>query len=64
MMNRRPDLDPIVLDDIDPMSEWVEETEDLVFDVDFDINMALGGNEADLVAPSEPELVDASSKGK
>eukprot|EP00253_Pinus_taeda_P013082 PITA_13082 len=43
MMNRRPDLDPIVLDDINPTSEWVEETEDPVFDVDFDIDMALGG---------------------
>eukprot|EP00253_Pinus_taeda_P010457 PITA_10457 len=64
MMNRRPDLDPIVLDDINPTSEWVEETEDPVFDVDFDIDMALGGDEADLVAPSKPGLVAASSKGK
>eukprot|EP00253_Pinus_taeda_P017071 PITA_17071 len=43
MMNRRPDLDPIVLHDIDPTSEWVEEIEDPMFDVDFDIDMALGG---------------------
>eukprot|EP00253_Pinus_taeda_P022689 PITA_22689 len=40
MMNKTPDLDPIVLDDIDPTSKWVEETEDPVFEVDFDISMA------------------------
>jgi len=43
MMNKILDLDPIVLDDIDPTSEWVEETEDPKFDVDFDIDMELGG---------------------
>ena len=64
MMNKTPDLDPIVLDDIDPTSEWVEETEDLVFEADFDIDVALAGDEADLVAPSDPGLVAASRKGK
>ena len=64
MMNKTPNLDPIVLDDINPTSEWVEETEDLVFDVDFDIDMALAGDEADLVAPSEPRSVATSRKGK
>eukprot|EP00253_Pinus_taeda_P009421 PITA_09421 len=64
MMNKTPDLDPIVLDDIDPTSEWVEETKDLVFDADFDIDMALAEDEADLVATSEPGLVAASRKGK
>eukprot|EP00253_Pinus_taeda_P027736 PITA_27736 len=64
MMNKTPDLDPIVLDDIDPTSEWVEETEDPVFDTDFDINMALAGDEADFVAASEPGSVVASRKGK
>eukprot|EP00253_Pinus_taeda_P016683 PITA_16683 len=54
MMNKTPNLDPIMLDDIDPTSEWVEETKDPVFYVDFDIDMALAGDEADLVAPSEP----------
>eukprot|EP00253_Pinus_taeda_P004351 PITA_04351 len=56
MMSKSPNLDPIVLDDIDPTSEWVEETEDPVFEVDFDIDMALAGDEADYVA--------ASRKGK
>ena len=41
-----------------------EETEDSMFDIDFDIDMALRGDEADLVAPSELGLVAASSKGK
>lgn len=54
-MNKTPDLDPIVLDDIDPTSEWVEETEDPVFEADFDFDVALAGDEleADLVAPSD-----------
>ena len=64
MMNKAPDLDPIVLDDIDPTSEWVEETEDPVFEADFDIDMALAGDEADYVAASEPGSVAASRKGK
>eukprot|EP00253_Pinus_taeda_P027215 PITA_27215 len=54
MMSKTPDLDPIVLDDIDPTSEWVEETEDPVFDADFDIDTALAEDEADYVAASEP----------
>ena len=54
-MNKTPDLDPIVLDDIDPTSEWVEEIEDPVFEVDFYFDAALAGDEleADLVAPSD-----------
>ena len=63
-MRKSPDLDPIVLDDIDPTSEWVEETEDPVFEADFDIDMALAGDEADYVAASEPGPVAASRKGK
>ena len=63
-MNKTPDLDLIVLDDIDPTSEGVKETEDPVFDADFDIDMALAGDEADFVAASEPGLVAASRKGK
>ena len=63
-MSKTPDLDPIVLDNIDPTSEWVEETEDLVFEVDFDIDMALAGDESDYVAASEPGSVAASRKGK
>eukprot|EP00253_Pinus_taeda_P010623 PITA_10623 len=64
MMSKILDLDPIVLDDIDPTSEWVEEIEDPVFEVDFDIDMALVGDEADYVAASEPGSIVASRKGK
>eukprot|EP00253_Pinus_taeda_P008053 PITA_08053 len=64
MMSKTPDLDPIVLDDIDPTSEWVEETEDPVFEADFDIDMALAGDEANYVAALEPGSVAASRKGK
>eukprot|EP00253_Pinus_taeda_P011627 PITA_11627 len=64
MMSKSPDLDPIVLDDIDPTSEWVEETEDPVFEADFDIDMALARDEADYVAASEPGSVAALRKGK
>eukprot|EP00253_Pinus_taeda_P023961 PITA_23961 len=64
MMSKTPNLDPIVLDNIDPTSEWVEETEDPVFEVDFDNNMALAGDEADYVAASKPGSVAASRKGK
>ncbi len=64
MINKRLDLDPIVLDDIDPTSEWVEETEEPVFEADFDIDMALAGNEANFVAASEPGSVATSRKGK
>ena len=53
-----------MLDDIDPTSEWVEETEDPLFEADFDIEMALAGDEADYVAASEPGSVAASRKGK
>ena len=49
LMSKTPDLDPIVLDDIDPTSEWVEETEEPVFEADFDIDMALAGDDADYV---------------
>jgi len=63
-MNKTLDLDPIMLDDIDPTSEWVEEIEDPVFETDFDNDAALAGDEADLVAPSKLGLVVASRKGK
>jgi hypothetical protein len=64
MIRKTPDLDPIVLDDIDPTSKWVEETEDPVFEADFDIDMALAGDEADYVVASEPGSIAASRKGK
>jgi len=65
MMSRRLGLDPIVLDNIYPTLKWVK-TEDPKFDAKIDIDMTLGGDEADLVvaAPWEPELVVASSKRK
>eukprot|EP00253_Pinus_taeda_P014882 PITA_14882 len=64
MMRKTPDLDPIVLDDIDPTLEWVEETEDPVFEADFDIEVALAGDEADYVVASKPGSITASRKGK
>eukprot|EP00253_Pinus_taeda_P004301 PITA_04301 len=64
MMNKTLDLDSIVLDDIDPTLEWVELTEDPVFDADFDIDMAPVGDEADLVVASKPGSIAASRKGK
>jgi len=64
MMRKTHDLDPIMLDNIDPTSEWVEETQDPLFDVDFYIGMELVWDELDLVAPSELRLVATSSKGK
>ena len=64
MMSKTPDLDPIVLDDIDPTSEWVEETEEPVFEADFDIDMALAGDDADYVVASELGSIAASRKGK
>eukprot|EP00253_Pinus_taeda_P004265 PITA_04265 len=64
MMSKTPNLDPIVSDNIDPTSEWVEETKEPMFEVDFDIDMALARDEADYVAASEPGSVVASRKGK
>ena len=39
LMNKRPDTDPIVLDDIDPTSDWLVETQEPEFDPDFDIEL-------------------------
>ena len=43
MLNKRPDSDPIVLEDIDPTSDWVVESCPLEFDressLDFDLEM-------------------------
>jgi hypothetical protein len=38
LLNKRPDTDPIVLDDIDPTSEWVEESHPTEFDPDRDMD--------------------------
>jgi len=38
-MSKRPDTDPIVLDDIDPNSEWVVETQPPEFGDDIDVEL-------------------------
>jgi hypothetical protein len=43
LLNKRPDADPIVLDDVDPTSDWVAKTHSLEFDVDHDLEMELAG---------------------
>jgi hypothetical protein len=43
LLNKRPDTDPIVLDDVDPTSDWVAETHPPEFDVDHDLEMELAG---------------------
>jgi hypothetical protein len=43
MLNKRPDIDRIVLDDVDPTSDWVAKTHSLEFDVDHDLEMELAG---------------------
>jgi hypothetical protein len=37
-LNKRPNANPILLDDIDPTSKWVEETHLVEFDHDYDID--------------------------
>jgi hypothetical protein len=41
LLNKRPDSDPIVLDDVDPTSDWVAETHPLEFDVYYDLEVEL-----------------------
>ncbi|KAH9303560.1 hypothetical protein KI387_044441, partial [Taxus chinensis] len=55
LLNRRPDTDPIVLDDIDPTSEWVEESQPTEFDPD-DLGWMGLDQESDepLAAPPPP----------
>jgi hypothetical protein len=43
LLNKRPDSDPIVLDDIDPTSDWIAETHPPEFDVDYDLEVELAG---------------------
>jgi len=43
LLNKRPDTDPIVLDDVDPTSDWVAETHPPEFDDDHDLEMELAG---------------------
>jgi hypothetical protein len=39
LLNKRLDSDPIVLDDVDPTSDWVVETHPPEFDVDYDLEV-------------------------
>jgi hypothetical protein len=39
LLNKRPDSDPIVLDDVDPTSDWVVETHSPEFDPDYDLEV-------------------------
>jgi hypothetical protein len=39
LLNKRPDSNPIVLDDVDPTSDWVVETHPREFDVDYDLEV-------------------------
>ena len=39
LMNKRPDTNPILLDDIDPTSDWVVETQEPEFGVDLDAEL-------------------------
>jgi hypothetical protein len=43
LLNKRLDTDPIVLDDVDPTSNWVAETHPPEFDVDHDLEMEFAG---------------------
>jgi hypothetical protein len=43
LLNKRPDTDPIVLDDVDPTSDWVAKTHPPEFDVDHDLEMEFAG---------------------
>ena len=39
LLNKRPDTNPIMLEDIDPSSEWVVEIQPAKFESDFDIEV-------------------------
>lgn len=41
LLNKRPDSDPIVLEDIDPTSDWVVESRPAEFDPDEDLDLDL-----------------------
>ena len=68
LMNKRPDTDPIVLDDIDPTSDWLVETQEPEFDPDFDIELDAVDDvtmEADPLLPVPSSVhVDAGVESK
>ena len=58
LMNKRLDTNPIVLDDIDPTSDWLVEIQEPEFDPDFDIELDAAG---DLTMEADPLLPVPSS---
>eukprot|EP00253_Pinus_taeda_P011454 PITA_11454 len=75
LLNKRPDLDPIVLEDIDPTSDWVVESHPAEFasdeDIDYDLqtitslehNVQLNADLDPLVAASASELASPPVAG-
>jgi hypothetical protein len=65
LLNKRPDTDPIVLNDIDPTSKWVEESHPAEFDPDRDMDdLGLGLDSVPIgeVGQSEaPSMAHAST---
>jgi hypothetical protein len=61
LLNKGPDSNSIVLDDVDPISDWVAETHPPEFDVDHDLEAELARQvqmDADpLLGPCSPILV-------
>jgi hypothetical protein len=51
LLNKRLDTDPIVLDDVDPTSDWVAETHPPEFDVDHDIEIDSEKKEETIASP-------------
>eukprot|EP00253_Pinus_taeda_P007879 PITA_07879 len=65
LLNKRPDSDPIMLEDIDPTSDWVVESHPTEFDSDEDLDLDLQGKaslEHDVQLNANPDpLVPASA---
>jgi hypothetical protein len=59
LLNKRPYTDPIVLDDIDPTLEWVEESHPIEFDPDRDMDVL--GLGLDSIPLGEAEESEAPS---
>ena len=58
MLNKRPDSDPIVLEDIDPTSDWVVETCPLEFDIDGGISIDIDLEMEDTMLNVDPLVAD------
>jgi len=56
LLNKRPDSDPIVLDDVDPNSDWVVETHPPEFDVDFDLELDMDIETGNFQIDADPLL--------